>query len=306
MKKKVRYVYYDKFTGQILEIISKRKRGTATYIKCDIEEVLPLIKGETGINDLIVAYDNEVKKHLLVEKNNIIKLRNLGSKLYKIPNKRESTFDLRLLLYPKSYVLEVTLDPANISYLYNTNFREQVIFEKGTEIRIFIKDKKGEKLFKTIVVEAQKLLDAGQLLYDISELDMKDISFYTYRMFQKCIWYKGTSRFLSPVKDKIKFEVQKADTKKRHKDFSYHLIITHKDGELKIKNNIEDLKLVKVFEPIDFFVVDKLDPNILHGTFSLTIDSLKKDSFLVELEKSQGDKTLLYNHKYISVLFEEE
>lgn len=303
--KNVRYIYYDKFSGQILDIIRKRKRGTAPYIKCDVEEVLPILAGKKGINDLIVAYDNEVKKHLLVEKNNIIKLRNLGSKIYKIPYKRESTFDLRLLVYPKSYVLEITLDPANISYLYNTNFREEVMFEKGTEIRIFIKDKKGEKLFKTIVIEAQKLLDAGQLLYDISELNMKDISFHTYRMFQKCIWYKGKSRFLSPVKDKIKFDIQKADTKRRNKDFSYHLVITYKDGKLKIKNNIEDLKLVKIFEPIDFFIVDKLDPNILHGTFSLTIDSLKKESFLVELNKIQGDKTLLYNHKHISVLFEE-
>lgn len=304
--KNVRYIYYDKFTGQILEIIRKRKRGTATYIECSIEEVLPLISGKKGINDLFVAYDNKVKKHLLVEKNNIIKLRNLGNKLYKIPYKKESNFDLRFLLYPKSHVLEVTLDPSNISYLYNTNLREEVMFEKGTEIRIFIKDKKGEDLLKTIVIEAQKLLDAGQLFFDISELDMKNISFYIYRMFQKCIWYKGKSRFLSPVKDKIKFEVQKADTKKRHEDFSYHLIVTYKDGEIKIKNNIEDLKLVKIFEPIDFFVVDKLDPNILYGTFSLTIDSLEKDLILVEIEKSVGDKTLLYNHKYISVFFEEK
>ena len=303
--KNVRYVYYNKFSGEILEILRKRKRGPAKCIECDIEEVLPLISGKKGMNDLIVAYDNEIKKHLLVEKNNIIKLRNLGSKLYKIPYKREANFDLRLLLYPKSYVLEVTLDPANISYLYNTNLREEVMFEKGTEIRIFIKDKKGEKLLKTIVIEAQKLLDAGQLLYDISEIDMKDISFYTYRMFQNCIWYKGKSRFLSPIKDKIRFDIQKADTKRRHRDFSYHLVITHKDGTLKVKNNIEDLKLVKIFEPVDFFIVDKLDPNILHGTFSLTIDSLEKDLFLVELDKIPGDRTLLYNHKYISVLFEE-
>ena len=303
--KNVRYVYYDKFSGQILEIIRKRKRGTSPCIECDVKEVLPLISGKVGMNDLIVAYDNKVKKHLLVEKNNIIKLRNLGSKLYKIPYKREANFDLRLLLYPKSHVLEITLDPTNMSYLYNTNFREEVMFEKGTEIRIFIKDKKGENLFKTIIIEAQKLLDAGQLFYDISEIDMKNISFYTYQMFQTCIWYKGKSRFLSPVKDKIKFEIQRADTKKRHKDFSYHLEITYKDDKLKVKNNIEDLKLVKIFEPIDFFIVDKLDPNILHGKFSLTIDSLKKDSFLIELEKTKGNKTLLYNHKHISVLFEE-
>jgi len=301
---KVRYVYYNKFSGQILEILRDKKRGSAPYIECDAKEVIPLIKGTKGINDLIVAYDKKDEKHKLVEKDNIIRLRNLGHKLYKIPYKKKGNFDLRLLIYEKSNVLEVTLDPTNFSSLFTTNFREQVKFEKGTEIRIFIKNKIGKKLQKTIVINGQEILDKGQLFYDISDIDLKDISFYTNQMFEKYIWYRGKSRFLSPIKDRIQFDINKADSKKQHEDFSYHLEIKRLKKGLEIKNNIDDPQLVKIFDPVEFFIVDKLDPNILYDGFELDLNDLKSKLILVPVSVDNG-KAILYNHKYISVLFED-
>jgi hypothetical protein len=197
------------------------------------------------------------------------------------------------------------LDPSNLSCLYNTNFREEVRFEEGTEIRIFIKNKNGEKLQKTIVINAQEILDKGQLFFNVKDLNLKDISFYTYRMFESCIWYRGKSRFLSPAKEKIKFDVQKADSKRKREDFCYHLELKNRGENIEIKNNIEDLKLVKVFDPLEFFVVDRLDPNILYETFEVSLDDLKYSVIIIPLKAELNkNHTILYNHKYISVLYE--
>lgn len=305
--KKIRYVYYNKFTGQILEILSKRKQGSASYIECDIENVLPILAGKVGINDVIVAYNKDVKKDLLIEKNNVIKLRNIeGDKLYKIPYKKDGPYDLRLIAYPASNIIEVTIDLTNLTHLYATNLRDQVKFEKGSEIRIFIKDKKTDELLKTIVIDAQNLLDSVQILLDTDDINLNNVSFYTNRVFQKYLWNKAKIRFFSPASERIQFDIHKADTKKRSKDFSYHLEIKRTPSGLKIKNNIENFKVVKIYDPVQFFIVDKLDPNILYDKFALNVEDLERPLIPLVLKNKVKDKAIYYNHKYISVLFEEQ
>jgi hypothetical protein len=101
---KKRYVYYNEFSGQILEILKEKKENNKPCIECDFEEVRSIIIGTKSINDVVVAYDKHNKVHKIIEKDNIIRIRKLGNKLYKIPNKRETFFDLRLILYEKGDV----------------------------------------------------------------------------------------------------------------------------------------------------------------------------------------------------------
>ena len=305
--KKIRYIYYNKFTGQISEIISKRKRGLAPNIECDVKDVLPILSGKKGINDFIVAYNREIKKNLLIEKDNIIKLRNIGrNKLYKIPYKKDGEYDLRITAYPASNLVEVTLDLTNLSNLYSTDLREQIEFEKGSELRIFIKDKKTDELLETLVIDAQQLLDSSQVLLGTGSIDLNNVLFYTHRVFQKYIWNRAKVRFFSPVSEKIQFDIHKADTKKRSEDFSYHLVIQIAPDGLIIENNVENFKVVKIYDPVQFFIVDKLDYNILYDKFFLTPEDFEKPILSVQLQNKVEDKAILYNHKYISVLFEEK
>ena len=302
--KKIRYVYFDKITGAIKDILSKRKRGRSLYIECDNDEVAPFIMGKKGIHESIVVFDRSQKKYVLMERDNIIKLRYYGQNLYKIPKRTIKDYDFRLDLYKDGKTLEVTIDPTRMSNMYATSFQKEVEFEKGTEIRIFVMDKEGKELFKTIVINAQELLDNIQMVFDLEEDRSDNIAFYTHRVFDNYMWKNTDLKFLSPMKDNIKFEIQKADLKRRREDYKYHLEISNCDEGIEIKNNIESLILVKIFDYIDFYIVDKNDPSILYHKFSLKEEAFESKKIIVKKKISLKNKTILYNHKYISVLVE--
>jgi hypothetical protein len=302
---KKRYVYYDVNTGHIKEILSVRKPGRARYIECSNDEVRGFITGEIGINDWIVAYNKKLDKHILIEKNNVIKLRKPSKTLYKIPYKKTIDSDLTLIYYSDN-VLEVSLDVSRIAPLYQTNFRDEVVFERGTEIRITLKEKDSGNLLKEFVIDAQELLKAGQLFFDLYDhIYSNNVEFFTYKMFENYSWFKGSIKLMSPIKNKIKFDIHKADSKQESENSSYHLIMTPTKTGLKIKNNIEDLKLIRFHDQIEFFVVDKHDPNILYEKFSLTEEILKDKVILIKLDTDMRGKSILYNQKYISVLKED-
>jgi len=302
---KKRYVYYDVNTGQILDILSKRKRGRARYIECTNDEVKGFITGDVGVNDWIVAYNKVLEKYVLIEKNNIIVIRKPSKSLYKIPFKKTMDSDLTLIYYSDN-VLEVSLDVSRFAPLYQTNFRKEVRFERGTEIRIILKEKDSGNLLKEFVIGAQDLLDEGQLFFDLYDhIYQHNIEFFTYKVFEKYTWYKGAVKTMSPIKNKIKFHIHKADTLASSKDFTYHLIIIPTKGGVRIENNIEDLKLIKLNEPIEFYIVDRHDPNILYEKFALSEEHLSDEIIMVKLKTDAKGKSILYNHKYISVLIKE-
>jgi len=301
---KTRYVYFDKTTGMITSIVNKRNRGRAPYVVSDNETVGSIVAGTKGLMDLVVAYDRHKQEYVLLDRDNIIRLRYYGDKLYKIPKRHIDNYDLLIEVYKDGAVLEVSLDPTRISTMYSTNMRDEVKFEEGTEIRIYVKSKDGNTQFKTIIINAQQLLETGQMVYDINDIDMNDLSFYTDRGFENYMWSYSKAIFCSPIKDKVEFEVQKADLKQRSDNFEYHLRISESNGLLKIQNNIEDIRLVKIFCDVDFFIVDKYDPTILYEKFVLTPDDFKSPILSMVIGEDMKGKTILYNHRYISVLLE--
>lgn len=300
-----RYIYFDKTTGVILDILKTRKRGRAKYVTVDLETVRPILEGTMGTHELVVAYDHDKEDFVLLEKDNIIKLRHYSKELYKIPNKVIEDYDLRIDLFTAGNGMEVSIDPSRMSTMYSTDFRDEVCFEKGTEIRIYVKDKVGEELLKTVVIDAQRLLENGQLFYAL-DVDPNDVSFYVERVFDNYMWRKGIAKFMSPMKDMIRFEIQKADLKRRSPKYEYHLQITSAKDGIEILNNIENVKLVKIFDEIEFYLVDKYDPTIMYEKFVLQPKSFKREKIYVRLKETLEGKTILYNHKHISVLIEDK
>jgi len=189
--------------------------------------------------------------------------------------------------------------------MYATDLHNEVKFEEGTELRIYIKDKKGKVLLKTLVIDAQRLLENGQLFYELkNEIDPTDISFYTNRVFNNYMWRRGDKRYISPIRRRLRFEIQKADLKRRSPKFDYHLIMKSSDNGIEIQNNVDNLKLMKIFYDIEFYVVGKYDPTILHGKFTLKPEDFKKKKISIIMDEGLEGKTILYNHAYISVLVE--
>jgi len=302
---KPRYVYFNKKTGVITDILSNKKRGKALYVITDEATVGPIIAGIKGMLDLVVAYDYNQKKYVLLERDNIIKLRYYGKELYKIPNREIPDYDLRIDLFAGGNALEISLDPSRISTMYSTVFRQDVQFEKGTELRIYIKDKDGNILLKTIIIDAQKLLENGQLFFELKDIDTSsNLSFYTNRVFDNYMWTHSKKKFLSPMRDMLRFEVQKADLKIRSPKFEYHLYIKEDVNGIKIKNNIDNVKLLKIFNDIEFFIVGRYDPAILYEKFVLKPEAFKLKNIYVKTKEDMKGKTILYNHKHISVLIE--
>lgn len=301
---KPRYVYFDKTTGIITAILNKRKQGRAPYVISDQETVGGIVMGTKCAIDFVVAYNRDSKKYVLLERDNIIKLRYYGDTLYKIPKRSIDDYDLKIEAYYDGNVLEIALDPMRISTMYSTDMRDEVKFEEGADIRIYVKSKDGTELLKTIIIDAQKLLDSGQVFYDMSDVDMKNVSYYTDRVFDNYMWIPSKSIFASPTKDMVRFEIQKADLKQRNDNFDYHLRISETDGALKIQNNIEDIRLVKIFCDVEFYIVDRYDPTILYKKFILTPNDFEHPIIDVNVRENMKDKTILYNHKHISVFLE--
>ncbi len=301
---KTRYVYYNKKTGIITDILATRKRGRAYYIECPFDEVVGFIEGTKGIMNYVVAHNRDIDEHVLMKKDNVIRLRAPSKKLSKIPYRVNTLSDLTLVYYPDN-VLEASLDVSRIAPLYQTNFRDEVVFEKGTELRITLKEKKKGNLLKEFVIDAQELLDAGQMFFELYDhIYPDDVNFFTYKLLDSYSWHTDNIKLISPAKEKIKFDIYKADNKARSKDFSYHLIMESMEKGLKITNNIENLKLIRFHKQVEFFLVDKHDPNILYEKFDLIKEDLEKKNIVVHLKCDTKGKAILYNHKYISVLKE--
>ena len=300
---KIRYVYYDKKTGFIKEILHKRKRGRAPYIECDFKDVEGFITGTKGINQYVIAYDKQQEKNVLMERNNIIRFRDIPKTLYKIPNRSNVESDLTIAYY-EDHIIEVTLDITRISPVAQTQFGKEILFEKGTEFRIIMKEKGQDEIMNEIIIDAQELLDEGSMLFDVEPIKSGKPEFYTYKLLENYSWYRGYVKLMSPIKDKIKFHIHKADNAVKDLKFSYHLEGSKSEKGVKFKNNIDNLGMIKYREPIDFYLVDKHDPNILYEKFVLTDEQFGGGDFEVELKFPVDGKTLLYNHKYISVLLE--
>ena len=301
---KTRYVYFDPKTGVIKEILNKRKRGRAKYVISNDEVVGGIVAGTMGMMDLVVAYNRDQEEYVLLERDNIIKLRYYGKDLYKIPKRTIEDYDLRIDVFLGGNALEVSLDPERMSTMYSTDFREEVCFEAGTEIRIYIKDKEGNETLETIIIDAQELLENGQLFFELEDIDPSQVTFWTNRVFDKYMWRVGKTKFLSPMRDKIKFEVQRAHLKKQSPSFNYHLTVRETEDGLAIQNDIENIKLVKIFDEIEFFIVDRYDPTIMYDKFAIQPETFKHKEIEVVIKGGMKGKTILYNHKYISILIE--
>jgi hypothetical protein len=300
---KIRYVYYDKKTGSIKEILHKRKRGRAPYIECDFKDVEGFISGTKGINQYVVAYDKSQQKNVLMERNNVIRFRDIPKKLYRIPKRSNIESDLTIAYYEDN-VIEITLDISRISPVAQTQFGKDILFERGTEFRIIMKKKGDDEVIKELIIDSQKLLDSGSMLFDVPSVYPDEPEFYTYKILENYSWYRGYLKLMSPIKDKIKFHIHKADNVVKNANFSYHLVGKRAENGIDFQNNVENVSLIKYRDPIDFFVVDKHDPNILYQKFVLTDEHLNEKKFRIELDFPADGKTLLYNHKYISVLLE--
>lgn len=302
---KTRYVYFDKETGMITDILNVKKRGRAKYIEVPLEDVMPILSGELGMMDLVVAYNTDQEKYVLLKRDNIIKLRYYGKDLYKIPNREMEDYDLRIDLFTNGSGIEISIDPSRMSTLYATDLHNEVEFEEGTELRIYLKNKEGKKTLRTFVIDAQRLLENGQVFYEFKdEIDPNDVSFYTHRVFANYMWRKSNTQYMSPSKNRLRFEIQKADLKKRSEKFDYHLIMKSTGKGIEIQNNIESVKLMRIFDDVDFYVVDAHDPTILHGKFTLNPKVFKDKTIIVPIEEDLAGKTILYNHANISVLIE--
>lgn len=301
MKKK-RYVYYDQATGRIESIVDSKLEVEVPYIECNIDDVIGFLDGSLNMMLYVVAYKKDEDKHIIMKKENTIRLRQENQKLYKIPNKKSET-ELKLVYHPDN-ILELRLNMELISPLYMTDFRNEIEFEKGTELRIFVNDKRSGEVYRELIIDAQELHERGTMFIKLSdECYSKNTVFYTYKLLNSYSWEVGKHKVTSPIKDNIKYNIHRADFG-RKKGFDYHLEIKPTKNGLHIKNNIEDLQLARIHSYLEFFITDFYDPHILFGKFTITEEMLKDEEFEIALDIDLDKKAILYNHKYISVLLE--
>ena len=183
------YVFYDEWTGGIYFVATVEDiESDYPYIVTNSEIAKSLIQGLVNANDYIVSYDSE-DNFTVIEKGNTLRLRSSESTLRQLPKVKLSTWDIRVLVYTENNKLVIEVNPDAIRKLSTMTFNKQIVVDANNDLSLYIiKHNSPDHLIASIDVDAQELLDTGNVIYDISDIrqhiSLADIGILTRRCFK--------------------------------------------------------------------------------------------------------------------------
>ena len=187
--KKQFYVFYDEWTGTIIRITSVEMTDSDyPYLLTDSFIAENILKGYENEKDYIVSFDdnNELE---LVKKDNVVRLRSSETNLHQLSKVKKDDWDIRVLVYAGNNKLVVEVNPLSIRKLSNMTFNKKIIIDDNNDLSLYIvKHNNPDYLIDTIDVDAQELLDNGNVIYDITSIrkhvSLTDLGFLTRRCFK--------------------------------------------------------------------------------------------------------------------------
>tara|TARA_B110001454_G_scaffold32317_1_gene31590 strand:- start:558 stop:1547 length:990 start_codon:yes stop_codon:yes gene_type:complete len=224
-------IYYDKFSGEIVGSCPQDH-------KIDIDNLFVIVtrtiadKVFKNISEYMIAFDKDTGIIQPVRKNEIIKLLKPEFKLFeikKVDNIIERA-DIAITIYRDYSVLTLALNPAIISRSSMPLLMNQLQFEEGSALNLFITKKNNPNaMLKSIYVDLNDFLSESKniktLEYYISDIlqniSVDEISIYTRRIFEHYAWQ---------IKDKFITTHKNKGISKRLlgvlESENYHLVIT--------------------------------------------------------------------------------
>jgi hypothetical protein len=187
--KKQFYVFYDEWTGAIIQIASiEQDDSDNPYLLTDSYLAENILRGYENEKDYIVSFD-DTNELTLVKKDNIVRLRSSETNLHQLAKVKKDDWDIRVLVYAANNKLVIEVNPLSIRKLSNMTFNKKIIIDDNNDLSLYIvKHNNPDYLIDTIDVDAQELLDNGNIIYDITSIrkhvSLADLGFLTRRCFK--------------------------------------------------------------------------------------------------------------------------
>ena len=192
--KKQFYVFYDEWTGAISNITTvldqdaDMSESFNPYFISNSDLIEQILKGHKNENDYIVSF-NDDNNLSVVEKGNTLRLRSSEKFLHQLPRYKPAEWDIKVAVYAGNSKLAVEVNPEAIRKLSSMTFNKRIVVDDQNDLSLHIvKHNAPDYLIATIQIDAQELLDTGNVIYDISNIrqhvSLSDIGILTRRCFK--------------------------------------------------------------------------------------------------------------------------
>jgi hypothetical protein len=183
------YVFYDEWTGAISNITTVLDHESSNpHIVTDSDIIEQIVKGYRNENNYIVSFDND-NNFDVIEKGSTLRLRSSEKSLCQLPRSRTTEWDIKVVVYAGNSKLVVEVNPEAIRKLSSMTFNKHIIVDDQNDLSLYIvKYNSPDYLVATIDIDAQELLDNGNVIYDIKNIrqhiSLSDIGILTRRCFK--------------------------------------------------------------------------------------------------------------------------
>ena len=274
------YVYYDEWTGEIINITNKYKASKNPHLLTEDNTAAELLMGHLNPKKFIV---NETPSGIfLIPKQQQLRLKQEEDQLSKISEVSLSVDrEINIIKYTNSWKLEVNV--SNDAVYKMTGHRSNRRFSKkenvnNSTIYFYITEKNNPlRLIKTIKIDPIDLLNKGYKLFDLSDLQnvigLNNIDILTRRVF-KSYGLKSKENYVS-----IEY-LKRKNSRRNH----YNITNINKEAAFYIskstagwifKSNFDDPHEFKIYRDLKIYITG-ITPFDLRDTIVLPVTELGK------------------------------
>jgi hypothetical protein len=274
------YVYYDEWTGEIINITNKYKASKNPHLLTEDKTAAELLMGHLNPKKFIV---NETPSGIfLMLKQQQLRLKQEEDQLSKISEVSLSVDrEINIIKYTNSWKLEVNI--SNDAVYKMTGRRNNRQFSKkenvnNSTIYFYITEKNNPlRLIKTIKIDPIDLLNKGYKLFDLSDLQnvigLNNIDILTRRVF-KSYGLKSKENYVS-----VEY-LKRKNSRRNH----YNITGINKEAAFYIskstagwifKSNFDDPHEFKIYRDLKIYITG-ITPFDLRDTIVLPVTELGK------------------------------
>jgi len=277
-------VYFDEETGDVITVTSKPHESVQyPYLKTTSDYARKVLMGIEDPRKFAVVDLSE--GHKLIERGDVLRLREAENYLTRIPINNNLTHDVNIIFYVNSWKMEVNFSQETLYKMTGRRkFRDIKINPEKEgrydKITLFlIKENDPNFLIDTIEVDPAELIVNGYLLFDMSSLrnvcGLGEVHVMTKKIFKhygvKRKSHFGQADFISRLSKRR----NEAVIKEQNQDITTTFTVIKRDNDqYYLKSNFENPHESKIFNDMILYLISKNNPNQLLGYVQVPIDEI--------------------------------
>ena len=308
------YVFYNEWDGEITSVTRRLPDDhyDTAYIHSTDEVARKLLRGEVNERDYIVSFVDE-ETLSIIKRDDKLRLRSSEKTLHQLTTTPFTTWDIRVKIFLKNNKLLLEINPNSISKLTRLTFKKELMISQETDLDLYLTKYNDPSFFlEKLTVDPAELLDAGNILYDISHINqfinINDIGILTRRCF-KNYHVEVIDDSLNIVQNSLVKNKSFIHERAFHNFPFPHISIEQQDSTLLVKLmvSVTELEDHGVFEKkLKLYVVGD-QPDEYYGEMHLDIEKLKQEKQLVlPIDADLTDINLLYNKRRLIISIKDQ